>query len=608
MQAATHGGDVSARIAELVAAARRALPNQPVPCFAYLRVRIRDREREYLLGPQTALGHDVSVLQWREAPLAAAFFAGSEDDPTEIEIDGRTVELCVLERRLIELDGGRVRRLAPFDGAWLTLRPRAERARGLSAIEVALDAVQRRAVDAPAGGTQLFLGEAGVGKTTVALHRAASLVRRGARRSLVIVPTEGLRRLTASLLERLAVPAGAIEVARYDQWARALALRSFPGLPRRESEDAGLGVLRVKRHRALGSVLDVAAQRAPDARVGRGDLLHLFGNRVAMEKVEVAAGGDVRSGDVRDVLEHTRIQFSETTEEEYAHVIDRSRLATLDGRAIDAGTPMGDAATIDVEDYAVLFEIARRRALARGRRQPALPARYDIVVVDEAQEFAPLELALIGRSLARGGTLIVAGDAGQQIDPTTCFSGWSAAMTDLRAARYAETRLDTSYRCPPEVTELARHVLDPARAPGPAGSSGAAVNTLCAGNECHLAAWIGEGLRRIDRDDPRASVAVIARTPEAARRWAQGLRHCADVRLALDGDFRFDGGMQVTCVAEVKGLEFDYVVVPDASPAVYPSEPEARRALYVALTRAVHSVTLAAVGRLSPILGGIAAV
>src|SRR6185295_11040114 len=165
-----------------------------------------------------------------------------------------------------------------------------------------------------------------------------------------------LRRLSASLLERLDAPAGSIEVARYDPWARALALRSFRGLPRRESQDAGIGVLRLKRHRALGSGLGAAAQRARDARAGRDDLLHLFGDRVAMEKVLAAAGGDVLASDVREVLEHTRIQFSETTEQEYAHVIDASRLATVDGRAIDEGTPMGDAATIDVEDYAVLFE------------------------------------------------------------------------------------------------------------------------------------------------------------------------------------------------------------------------------------------------------------
>jgi len=45
------------------------------------------------------------------------------------------------------------------------------------------------------------------------------------------------------------------------------------------------------------------------------------------------------------------------------------------------------------------------------------------VVLDETQEFAPLELALIGRALRPGGTLIVAGDEGQQVDPTAYFPG-----------------------------------------------------------------------------------------------------------------------------------------------------------------------------------------
>ena len=47
------------------------------------------------------------------------------------------------------------------------------------------------------------------------------------------------------------------------------------------------------------------------------------------------------------------------------------------------------------------------------------------------------------------------------------------------------------------------------------------------------------------------------------------------------------------------------MIVPDASPAIYPDEPEARRALYVALTRAVHSVTIGVIGRISPILAAL---
>jgi DNA helicase-2/ATP-dependent DNA helicase PcrA len=67
------------------------------------------------------------------------------------------------------------------------------------------------------------------------------------------------------------------------------------------------------------------------------------------------------------------------------------------------------------------------------------------------------------------------------------------------------------------------------------------------------------------------------------------------VRLALHGAFDFAPGVVVTSLQDVKGLEFDYVVVPDAGPLQYPPTPEGRRALYVALTRASHQVWLSRV-------------
>ena len=42
--------------------------------------------------------------------------------------------------------------------------------------------------------------------------------------------------------------------------------------------------------------------------------------------------------------------------------------------------------------------------------------------------------ALVGRSLAPKGTLIVAGDQEQQIDESACFRGWEHAMRELSAA------------------------------------------------------------------------------------------------------------------------------------------------------------------------------
>ena len=48
--------------------------------------------------------------------------------------------------------------------------------------------------------------------------------------------------------------------------------------------------------------------------------------------------------------------------------------------------------------------------------------------------------------------------------------------------------------------------------------------------------------------------------------------------------------------------EFDYVIVPDASVAAYPSNDESRRRLHVAVTRAAHQLWLVSSGGLSPLL------
>jgi DNA helicase-2/ATP-dependent DNA helicase PcrA len=124
---------------------------------------------------------------------------------------------------------------------------------------------------------------------------------------------------------------------------------------------------------------------------------------------------------------------------------------------------------------------------------------------------------------------------------------------------------------------------------------------------CHTAAWLGEALGRLvgtgPEADPLASVTVILRTPEQAKHVAKTLNYSVPVHLALGGDFAFKPGVVVTCVAEVKGLEFDVVVLPDAGASTWPVTGDARRSLYVAVTRASHQLVLMAHGPFSPLLG-----
>ena len=57
-------------------------------------------------------------------------------------------------------------------------------------------------------------------------------------------------------------------------------------------------------------------------------------------------------------------------------------------------------------------------------------------------------------------------------------------------------------------------------------------------------------------------------------------------------DFRFAPGIEITEVDQVKGLEFDYVILLDASAEHYPDDARSRRLLHVGATRAVHQLWL----------------
>ena len=490
-------------------------------------------------------------------------------------------------------------------------RPRAMRRRPVAIFDADLDPAQLGAVRAPPGGATLVLGEAGHGKTTVAVHRLAHLWKTGESRAAFIVPTEGLARLVQSLLRKLGVD---VDVETYDAWAAKQARRTFRDVPRRESELTPPQVSALKRHPAIRVALDELASReaaiidddvdAPRIRsrayARRADLQHLFGDRVLLERV-VAESQTLPSRVIDDVLERTRVQFSRTAEREFSHVTDRARLVAVDRRAMDDGTANANARTIDVEDYAVLFELDRLRA-SHLRVAATAPPPFDVIVVDEAQELAPLELALIGRSLAPDGTLVVAGDANQQVDPTTSFVGWEATMRALGHAEHANVRLDVGYRCPPAIAAFARAILGESRAGDERVEAGVAPSCVAFDDEKALAARIADEARTLQRRDPRASIVVICRTPLVARRFADRVRGEVPTRLVFDGRFLARGPVQVTTIDETRGLEFDFVVVPDATAAEYPDTPASRRALYVAVTRARHQVLLAHTGERTPIV------
>lgn len=562
----------------------------------YLEVETERGTRSYLLGPSTQLDAAAPVLDWRTAPLAEAFFRHGPGESYEIETGERTTAGRVLARWLL---AGRPQLDALVGDDAIVTRtetrglprpspvqiPAADR----SALPV-LDPEQQRAVDLPADMSLVLDGEAGVGKTLVALYRLAALERRAREKSrrfraLVLVPTEGLARLVRLLAERLAI--AKVEIAVFDTWLLERARTVFPSLPKRTSEGATAQVIGLKRHPAVRAVLgDFVGWKPPrgvdDDKISRTRqrLLHLWGDADRMQRVVDASAGALPARAIAAVQQHTRKQFETTTEKAHRHV-DADRLVALDGRSLDAGTPMQDANTFDIEDVPVLFELVRMGALP-GADVPV----YDHIVLDEAQLRAPLELAVVGDALATTGTVTLAGDHRQATDESAWFASWHAAERELRRPRWTETTLAVTYRSVPAISDFARSIVERgAQVPAEPPADRAVWASACSGPLAQ-AAQLCWHLDALITRDPWRQICVITRTPEHARRVHAELSRGLDPVLVLDGDFQFEPGIVVTTAAAVSGLEFDVVVIPDLSPAFYPPGPELARALYVACTRA----------------------
>lgn len=594
----------------------------------HLKLETSRRVTDVFLGDSTQVDSAVSIVDAEVAPLAETFFTTDEGHVYEVEVDGRPVSGRLLEKHLLTFESGALTRVYGPDrvfvkraGAWVNEpaalpppipgRPATVRHAFRSPLEVTLDPAQQRAVDLPRHEHLLLLGEAGFGKTTVALHRLLALREKHLAdttrrfRGAVLVPTEGLRRLTQLMLQRRNV--NDVDVWTFDEWVMDEARRAFKDLPRRQSENTPSPVVQLKRHPALRPTLEAFVRqhgkpmededrpRRGNALASRADLEHLFGDRAWMKPVVERANGALYPTVVETIAQHTKVQFLDPSDVAYGHVDLEARTA-VDGRGLDEGTPTEDANSADAEDHAVLFELERLRSLARGK--PPMPlGAYDVVFIDEAQEFAPIELAVMARALRKGGVFVVAGDAAQQVDPTAVFTGWDGVMAELGIAGSKQIRLEVNYRCPPDVTTLARHVIDPSvpLAPTPA------VTWAPFFAPFHLSVWLSDSLRQLIGDDASASVAVICRTPEAAKRVQQRLRGITTT-LALNGDFPFKPGIVVTCVQEIKGLEFDIIVLPDAAATTWANTQDSRRGLYTAMTRASHRLVLAWAGAKSPLL------
>ena len=263
------------------------LPDSRSPYFAHMQLEENGRLKDILLGYKSFL--DVSeapVNDWRNAPIAAVFFNYRQGEEYEAELPGRVARGIVRKRHLLTIKDGVLVFVGTADksyrkdkeGRWqIDEGARAPRLAGGSGVasrgftlgtgqsgrpspEVSalLDSQQYSALSSHEDDPVLILGGAGCGKTTVALHRLATLNYRDRQRfaqhrMAVIVPDEGLVRLSCKLLESLGL--GRVLVSSFDKFFPDRVFKLIRRLPHKICDSAPSIVTYFKRHPALRIVL-----------------------------------------------------------------------------------------------------------------------------------------------------------------------------------------------------------------------------------------------------------------------------------------------------------------------------------------------------------------
>ncbi|MDP9465637.1 MAG: AAA family ATPase [Actinomycetota bacterium] len=549
---------------------------------------------------------DVLVVNWR-ADVASPYYAATHKDAHGLArkrsffcesntiVDFDDVVFAELAARVAALG------LAEPEPDDHLLRELARNRTGeMQEIVRTIQAAQYEIIRAPFDQLLVVQGGPGTGKTALALHRVSWLLYNqsgiGARDVLVVGPNPTFVRYIRSVLPSLG-----------DRDVRHTDIGDLGAVPVRLGRDEDRAVVQLKGDRRMAGLLDRALQQrirvpAEGIAIGEGRSTVKLSAEELTSIVDRLRSRPYAAGRV-GLRERLRALAGVETGEAVESIVDRvwpnltvpqflQELLGSQNRLLEAA---GDE--FSAREVQTLYRQAAQRVTdevwssadvpllhhAHARISDEAGDRFGHIVVDEAQDLSPMQLAMVARR-SSNGSMTVLGDVAQSTGPWA-RDDWSDVIAALARDRVDANveELEVGYRVPRPAFELAVRVLGDAapgvrmprvvrEGPEPELVEVMEPEQLVAGVVSAARAFAGDG----------HLVGVIC--PEALRESTIAGFRSSGVRIA---EARRDGlGAAITVVSpvEAKGLEFDAVVV--VEPAVIVGEDaHGRRQLFIALTR-----------------------
>lgn len=604
------------------------------PYFAKIVLRFKPDEdpKELYIGAAGISDESYRrlIVDWR-SPVAEVYY-NQDNGRTSYQADGRTIVTELKLRRQFDIDEDRLN--AYFDtsvaiqDSLLLASLSKHRTAQMQDITATIQKEQNRVIrhdDVPA---LLVSGIAGSGKTSVLLQRIAYLLYQN-RSSLdpdeifLVTPNPIFRDYIENVLPELGERNP--ETLTWNEFAQHL-------LPtNRGSGDVNIPLETLERIDAAVASFEFDPNDFKDLRCADTRFVSKEQIRGLAEKFRHIPAGPHRITLMREELRtrvHNRLKQMASTDEvlDEMSVLDTDEQLRIFHETISPQDEQEEQAyalrylndryaevfeTVDHDDWLRLDRIGMRllgtqglaplewlylKMVLTGLSNPQ--AKY--VMIDEIQDYTAAQLAILVRYFRRAHFLLL-GDPNQAITPGT------ASFDDVRSVfstfhgPVRECRLLTSYRSSPEITTLFASLLDDEERLRI--SSVQRTEALPVIVPCPDRTRYEEKLRSAveqARDDTGLTAVIVPWRHEA--KLLQAILGDATPAFIDESGAFPDSGVVLITLKLAKGLEFDQVIIPDASERVFPDDQLARRRLYTTLSRAMRRITILAQGKLTPLL------
>lgn len=596
-------------------------------------------EVSFLIGKKSNI--EAGVVDWRNGPIAGLYFNYKQEEEFFEVINQRERSGHIKLRRSYRVENGQLVQIDAPEGmfrksetGWEKLDVEdeiaAHRSRGASSKEKRLPSIlslitkdQFELITSDAERPVIIQGSAGSGKTTVALHRLAWLLHEEnsfakAKNTQVLVMNRSLQIYVSATLPSMGIEG--VETSTFNSWAMSIIRKAVSGRPFFKFLNVPSFVEEIKFSEEILNALEGwvdKQKRALDIEVA--EVFKKWpGQLKSWKKAEETAvlprlkdfAHDIKESSLPkfdkdkclEFLKNKTLTMEDYVQDVYNLLADSEHLKTYlpSSAKLDSNLDYLKRLTEKNQaknnlDYFDMSLILRLIQLKNG----GLPdgsggvVSLDHLVIDEAQDFGPVEFAIMMSAVSDKRQMTIVGDVAQKILSARKFIGWNKVVSNLGMEEDSIIRLEVSFRCTVPIMTLAHKVAgDPKKVEGRAGSD---PEWHKADDRDSLLENLVNWTNRLVTADPYKLIAIICRYPKQAMELKEELEEFlpGEVRLGHRDQFSFEPGIMVTNIHQVKGLEFDSVALIEPDEDNYPiRREESRNMVYVGITRTQDDLLL----------------